>query len=161
MVLNYILVGCPCVFWVGESLLIGSLRWSHHRWFYDRGRLGRVEIVTLSVGVRAKKGEGFPPLFGSFNMALSRLKPFARLMKTPALQANILPIFYLPSFLKVFIDPEEGRPCIPKYWWNIYIFPTVKSALLFLFNITITLFRKNDKMHAVLFLSHLLAIAID
>ena len=43
------------VFWVGESLLIGSLRWSLHLWFYDRGRLGRVEIVTLT----------------------SRLKPFA------------------------------------------------------------------------------------
>ena len=49
------------VFCVGESLLIGSLRWSRHLWFYDRGRLAP-----------------FPPLFGSFNMALSRLKPFAR-----------------------------------------------------------------------------------
>ena len=29
----------------------------------------------------------FPPLFGSFNMALSRAKPFALPMKTPALQA--------------------------------------------------------------------------
>ena len=48
------------VFWVGESLLIGSLRWSRHLWFYDRGRLGRVVILTLTVGV-----------------ALSRLKPFA------------------------------------------------------------------------------------
>ena len=55
------------VFWVGKSLLIGSLRWSRHLWFYDRGRLGRVVILTLTVGVRA-----------SFNMALSRLKPFAR-----------------------------------------------------------------------------------
>ena len=59
------------VFWVGESLLIGSLRWSRHLWFYDRGRLGRVVILTLTVAP-------FPPLFGSFNMALSRLKPFAR-----------------------------------------------------------------------------------
>ena len=42
----------------GRSLLIGSLRWSRHLWFYDRGRLGRVEIVTLTVGVRAKKEEG-------------------------------------------------------------------------------------------------------
>ena len=25
------------VFWVGESLLIGSLRWSRHLWFYDGG----------------------------------------------------------------------------------------------------------------------------
>ena len=46
------------VFWVGESLLIGSPRWSRHLWFYDRGRLGRVEIVTLSIGVRVKKGDG-------------------------------------------------------------------------------------------------------
>ena len=44
---------------------------------------------------------------------------------------------------------------------KIYIFPTVKSALLLLFNITITLFRKSDKMHAVLFLSHLQAIAMN
>ena len=89
------------LFWVGESLFIGSLPWSRHLWFYDRGRLGSVEIITLSVGVRAKKGEWgvggekkcssfspppppslwlapFPPLFRSFNMALSRLKPSAR-----------------------------------------------------------------------------------
>ena len=41
------------VFWVGESLLIGSLRWSRHLWFYDRGRLGRVESphFLLSSGV--------------------------------------------------------------------------------------------------------------
>ena len=94
-------------------------------------------------------------------MALSRLKPFARPMKTPALQANILPIFYLPSFLTVVIDPEQGGRAFRNIGKNIYIFPTVKSALPFLFNITITLFRKNDKTHAVLFLSHLLAIAID
>ena len=65
-------------------------------------------MVTLRVGVRAKEGEGggggekkfsllsprspslapFLPLFGSFNMVLSRLKPFARPMKTPALLIN-------------------------------------------------------------------------
>ena len=28
-------------------------------------------------------------------------------------------------------DPEEGRPCLPKYWLKDNIFPTVKSALLF------------------------------
>ena len=31
-----------------------------------------------------------------------------------------------------FYDPEEGRPCLPKYWLKDYIFPTVKSSLLFL-----------------------------
>ena len=73
---------------------------SRHLWFYDSGRLGRVEIVTLTVGARLKvrgrkkeRGEGegrkilfslSPPLpapfdsphlllsSGSFNMALSR-----------------------------------------------------------------------------------------
>ena len=30
---------------------------SRHLWFYDSGRLGRVEIVTLRVGVRAKEGK--------------------------------------------------------------------------------------------------------
>ena len=47
-----------------------------HLWFYDSGRLGRVEIVTLTVGARAKegKGEGEERILlslGSFNMALS------------------------------------------------------------------------------------------
>ena len=64
---------------------------SRHLWFYDSGRLGRVEIVTLRVGAKAKEGKGglapFPPLFG-FNMALSRGKTFARPKKTPALQAT-------------------------------------------------------------------------
>ena len=56
--------------------------------------MGRVEIVILRVGVRAKEGEGggglspFSPLLGSFNMALLRAKPFARQMKMPALQAR-------------------------------------------------------------------------
>ena len=31
---------------------------SRHLWFYDSGRLGRVEIVTLTVGARAKEGKG-------------------------------------------------------------------------------------------------------
>ena len=30
-------------------------------------------------------------------------------------------------------DSEEGRPCLLEYWYNKYIFPTVKSALLLLF----------------------------
>ena len=62
------------VFWVGESLLIVSLRWSRHLWFYDRGRLGRIEIVTLTAPPPSPWLAPFPPLFGSFNMALSRLK---------------------------------------------------------------------------------------
>ena len=69
---------------------VHSCCWSRHFFFYDRGRLGRVEIVTLGdpvgnplgtlwVGVREKEGKRggggswlapFPPLFGSFNMAL-------------------------------------------------------------------------------------------
>ena len=35
----------------------------------DGGRLGRVNIVTFTVGAKA-----FPPLFGSFNKAFSRAK---------------------------------------------------------------------------------------
>ena len=31
---------------------------SRHLWFYDSGRLGRVEIVSLTVGARAKEGKG-------------------------------------------------------------------------------------------------------
>ena len=69
--------------------------------------MGRVEIVTLTVGARAKEGKGegegegrkrplptpfdLPHLIlssGSFNMALSRAKTFARPKKTPALQAS-------------------------------------------------------------------------
>ena len=28
------------------------------------------------------------------------------------------------------LDPEEGRPCLPKFWLKDYIFPTVKSPCL-------------------------------
>ena len=67
---------------------------SRHLLFYDSGRLGRVEIVTLRVGVRAKEGEGkgrthFPLSQGGFNMAFSRAKTFARPKKTPVLQATL------------------------------------------------------------------------
>ena len=39
-------------------------------------------------------------------------------------------------------DPEDGRQCLPKYWLpksksKKYIFPTVKSALLLLFDISL------------------------
>ena len=95
-----------------RATLIGSLPWSRHLWFYDRGRLGRVEIITLSVGVRAKKGEGEgggEDVFSSFSLPplpltrpiSSSLQEFqhgalviktvrSRPMKMPALQAIIL-----------------------------------------------------------------------
>ena len=38
---------CSCSYWC-----------SRHLRFYDSGRLGRVEIVTLTVGARAKEGKG-------------------------------------------------------------------------------------------------------
>ena len=42
-------VACSAgIFWVGETLFV----------FVDSGRLGRVEIVTLTVGARAKEGKG-------------------------------------------------------------------------------------------------------
>ena len=50
------------------------------------GRLGRVKIVTLRVGARAK--EGPPPLFRVSTCAFAS-KTFAHPKKTPALQANI------------------------------------------------------------------------
>ena len=76
---------------------------SRHFWFYDRGRLGRVEILTLKnpqvpLWVPLVRREGarphhrslwlspFPPLFGS--TALLRAKTFARPKKTPVLQAK-------------------------------------------------------------------------
>ena len=51
---------------------------SRHIWFYDSGRLGRV-VDSLNFLLSS----------GSFNMALSRAKTFARPKKTPALQASI------------------------------------------------------------------------
>ena len=80
-----------------------------HFWFYDRGRLGRVEIVTLRVGARAPlkstplKASPPPsplpltrPISSSlreFQHGASRTKTFAHPKKTPALQAinNIVP----------------------------------------------------------------------
>ena len=73
-------VACSAgVFWVGESLLIGSLRWSRHLWFYDRGRLGRVEIVTLTISSSLREFQ-----HGAFAIKTIRARP----MKTPALQAK-------------------------------------------------------------------------
>ena len=77
---------CSCSYWC-----------SRHLRFYDSGRLGRVEIVTLGVSARAKEGSPVPAPFGSphfllssgsFNMALSLTKTFARRKKTPSLQAT-------------------------------------------------------------------------
>ena len=99
-----LLLACSAgVFWAGESCLCCN----RHR-CYDRGRLGRVKIVTLGVGARAKEGkragEGEKKIFSSlflpptpllltrpifsprfeFQHALSRPK------KTRALQATLL-----------------------------------------------------------------------
>ena len=40
-----------------------------------------------------------------------------------------VPTTQVPNFSSYCV---EGRPCLPKYWLKDYIFPTVKSALLFL-----------------------------
>ena len=87
------------VFWVGETLFV----------FVDSGRLGRVEIVTLTVGARAKEGKGggggekkilsLPapsplPLTRPISSSLREVSTWrfreqiARSKKTPALQAN-------------------------------------------------------------------------
>ena len=42
----------------GRNLTSCSYCCSHCLWFYDRGRLGRVEIVALRVSARAKEGNG-------------------------------------------------------------------------------------------------------
>ena len=48
-----LLLACSAgVFWAGESCLCCN----RHR-CYDGGRLGRVKIVTLRVGARAKEGK--------------------------------------------------------------------------------------------------------
>ena len=39
------------------SCLCSWYCFSRHLWFYDSGRLGRLEIVTLTVGARAKEGK--------------------------------------------------------------------------------------------------------
>ena len=59
----------------------------NHHLCYDGGRLGRVKIVTLRVGARAKKGP--PPLFRVSTCSFAS-KTFAHPKKTPALQANIV-----------------------------------------------------------------------
>ena len=48
------------VFWVIEWAKACSCSYccSRHLWFYDRGRLGREEIVTVRVGATAKEGKG-------------------------------------------------------------------------------------------------------
>ena len=50
-------VSIACSGWAKAACLC-SYCCSHHLWFYDRGRLGRVEIATLGVGARAKEGKG-------------------------------------------------------------------------------------------------------
>ena len=48
-------VACSAgVLWVGETLFVFVIL----LFSYDSGRLGRVEIVTLTVGARAKEGKG-------------------------------------------------------------------------------------------------------
>ena len=68
----------------------GSLRWSRHLWFYDRGRLGRVEIVTLIPApsplplTRPISSSLREFQHGAFAIKTIRARP----MKTPALQAT-------------------------------------------------------------------------
>ena len=105
-----LLLACSAgVFWAGESCLCCN----RHR-CYDTGRLGRVKIVTLRVGARAKEGkrggEGEKKIFSSLFLPPTPLlltrphflpsfristcafasKTFARLKKTRALQATLL-----------------------------------------------------------------------
>ena len=121
------IIACSAgVFSVGESCLLCSYCCNHHLWFYDGGRLGRVKIVTLRVGARAKKGkeggEGtkkcflfslstpshtsfdlshFLLSFESSNMAFSQAKTFAHPKKMPALQATSIkqPITSTPRMI--------------------------------------------------------------
>ena len=82
---------------------------SRHLWVYDSGRLGRVEIITLTEGARAKEGKGgrggekifsLPapsplPLTRPISSSLREVSTWrfreqiARSKKTPALQARV------------------------------------------------------------------------
>ena len=41
-----------------EAACLCSVCWNCHLWCYDIGRLGRVKVVTLRIGARAKEGKG-------------------------------------------------------------------------------------------------------
>ena len=84
---KYIVLACSAAYFGrAKAACLCSYCCNHHL-CYDGGRLGRVKIVTLRVGARAKKGP--PPLFRVSTCAFAS-KTFAHPKKTPALQANIV-----------------------------------------------------------------------
>ena len=64
---------------------------------YDGGRLGRVKIVTLRIDARAKEGKRGGGGGGKVSTCAFASKTFARLKKTPALQASSLVYFYFQA----------------------------------------------------------------
>ena len=98
-------------------------------WFYDSGRLGSVEIVTLTVGARAKEGKGGGGGKAFFSFSLPAPSPLpltrpissslrevstwrfreqiARSKKTPALQANIQGHDRQPVCVRSILDARD------------------------------------------------------
>ena len=91
----HIVVAAACsvgVFWAAKAY--SSLYFfSYHLWFYDKGRLGDAP---------------YPPLFWSFNMALSRAKTFACSKKTLALQASLHSV-YMKLWTAFFSKKSRGQ----------------------------------------------------
>ena len=91
----HIAVAAACsvgVFWAAKAY--SSLYFfSYHLWFYDKGRLGDAP---------------FPPLFWTFNMALSRAKTFACPKKTLALQASLHSV-YMKLWTAFFSKKSRGQ----------------------------------------------------
>ena len=86
------------VFWVDESLLIVSLRWSRHLWFYDRGRLGESRKSN-------PYGPSPLPLTRPISSSLREFQHGAFAIKTPAQQAMKLKCFFV-VFVFVFFQAK-------------------------------------------------------
>ena len=66
------------VFWTAKTACSCSCCCSRYLWFYDSGRLGRVEVATLREPLGWVLTRPFPPLFSSLKRVLSRTKTSAR-----------------------------------------------------------------------------------
>ena len=71
------------VFWVGETLFVFVILLQPPSLIYGSGRLGRVEIVTLTVGARTG------PISSSLREVSTWREQIARPKKTPGMQATL------------------------------------------------------------------------
>ena len=111
---------------------------------YDGGRLGRVKIVALGVGARAKEGKkggggekkypapfDSPHFLPSFRVSTCAFtsKPFARPKKTPALQAKPNRTFSLtwPTSMLIYWNKtkclHKKRYQLPQDWFGTPTWP--------------------------------------